>query len=69
LQQCPAIYYLIYNRSPAIDIVQGQHYAGIDQREVPRPQDGNGDGIALSDVGAYEPRIRLRRCVFLYIVI
>jgi hypothetical protein len=28
--------------------------AGVDQRELPRPMDGTGDGTAVCDIGAYE---------------
>ena len=39
--------------SPAIDAAQGA-CAGVDQRGVARPQDGDGDGLAVCDLGAYE---------------
>ena len=39
--------------SPAIDAGIGDCSAQ-DQRGVSRPQDGNGDGVALCDLGAYE---------------
>jgi hypothetical protein len=40
--------------SPAIDAGSSAHCPKIDQRGIPRPQDGNGDGKAVCDVGAYE---------------
>lgn len=41
--------------SPAIDrVAVGCPPPGTDQRGVTRPQDGNGDGIALCDIGAFE---------------
>ena len=39
--------------SPAVDAGIGD-CVGRDQRGVARPQDGNGDGVALCDLGAYE---------------
>ena len=39
--------------SPAVDAGVGDCSAQ-DQRGVARPQDGNGDGVALCDLGAYE---------------
>ena len=41
--------------SPAIDAATGGGSApAIDQRDVSRPLDGNGDGTATNDIGAYE---------------
>ncbi|MGE5373933.1 MAG: choice-of-anchor Q domain-containing protein [Bacteroidota bacterium] len=40
--------------SPAIDHANDADCPSTDQRSVPRPQDGNGDGIATCDMGAYE---------------
>ena len=39
--------------SPALDAGQGT-CAQTDQRKVKRPQDGDGDGLAVCDLGAYE---------------
>lgn len=39
--------------SPAIDATQ-RSVNSHDQRGITRPRDGNGDGIAVSDMGAYE---------------
>ena len=39
--------------SPAIDAGVGD-CVSLDQRGVARPKDGNGDGVALCDLGAYE---------------
>lgn len=40
--------------SPAIDAASSVEFPERDQRNFPRPIDSNGDGIALSDVGAVE---------------
>lgn len=40
--------------SPAIDAGGSTTCPGIDQRGITRPQDGNGDGIAICDIGAVE---------------
>lgn len=47
--------------SPAIDAVPAEqcndlngNSVDIDQRSFPRPMDGNGDGVLLCDMGAYE---------------
>jgi CSLREA domain-containing protein len=40
--------------SPAIDAAQGCPPPATDQRGVARPLDGNGDGLAVCDIGALE---------------
>jgi hypothetical protein len=40
--------------SPAIDAGIGARCAGVDQRGVSRPQDGDGDGTNACDLGSYE---------------
>lgn len=40
--------------SPAIDAGNNATCTPTDQRGVPRPQDGNGDHVAICDMGAYE---------------
>jgi hypothetical protein len=44
--------------SPAIDAIPSANCAvATDQRGVERPQDGNGDGIARCDIGAFELQV------------
>ena len=45
--------YPLLENSPAIDAAIG-NCPQTDQRRVARPQDGNGDGVAVCDLGAYE---------------
>jgi CSLREA domain-containing protein len=44
----------LLNGSPAIDAGSSTFFPPIDQRGVQRPVDGDGDGFAISDMGAYE---------------
>jgi CSLREA domain-containing protein len=46
-------YHALRPGSPAIDAGMGD-CAGTDQRGIARPQDRNGDGVAVCDLGAYE---------------
>lgn len=40
--------------SPAIDAGSAADFPAADQRGVARPVDGDGDGVAVSDIGAFE---------------
>jgi CSLREA domain-containing protein len=40
--------------SPAIDAANPLYCLATDQRGVPRPQDGDGDGTAVCDIGSFE---------------
>jgi hypothetical protein len=40
--------------SPCIDAANLSNSLSVDLDGVPRPLDGNGDGVAISDMGAYE---------------
>jgi len=40
--------------SPAVDAGDPSACPAVDQRGAPRPTDGNGDTVAVCDIGAYE---------------
>ncbi len=46
--------YALPSTSPAIDLGHKWFCVAVDQREFPRPVDGNGDGTAACDAGAFE---------------
>lgn len=48
----PTFTHALLQGSPAID--SGDSSDATDQRQFPRISDGNGDGIAVADIGAYE---------------
>jgi Zn-dependent metalloprotease len=57
----PNIFYLdvigmaaLYQFSPAVDAGNPATCLAVDQRGLTRPVDGNGDGLATCDIGAYE---------------
>jgi CSLREA domain-containing protein len=50
----PTLTHALLPGSPAIDAGNGPACPPSDQRGVTRPTDGNGDGVAACDVGAYE---------------
>jgi len=47
-------YHPLLPGSPVIDLAPIASCPGFDQRGAPRPRDGNGDGSAICDLGAYE---------------
>ena len=47
--------------SPAIDAGSGASAPASDYDGKPRPRDGNGDGVAASDIGAFESYATRRR--------
>ena len=50
----PSPTHAIAHSSPAIDAGNASICPDVDQRGLARPADGNGDGNALCDIGAYE---------------
>jgi hypothetical protein len=46
--------YRIRGTSPAVDAGTNTGAPGTDLRGIRRPHDGNGDGTAITDMGAYE---------------
>jgi uncharacterized repeat protein (TIGR01451 family)/CSLREA domain-containing protein len=50
----PTATHALMTGSPAIDTASSTGYPEQDQRGVTRPADGNNDGSAISDIGAYE---------------
>jgi predicted outer membrane repeat protein len=44
----------LQDNSPAIDAANPTHCPATDQRGVPRPVDGDGDNVAVCDIGAFE---------------
>ena len=50
----PTMTHALLPGSPAIDAGRNSGAPMTDQRGLPRPQDANGDGWAVVDIGAYE---------------
>jgi CSLREA domain-containing protein len=53
----PTWTYALLWGSPAVDAGDEAPCPKTDQRGVPRPQDGDGDGLALCDIGSFEAAI------------
>jgi hypothetical protein len=52
--QGPTDTHALLSGSPAIDVGTNVDCPNMDQRGVARPQDGDGDAIAICDIGAFE---------------
>jgi len=50
----PTYTHALQSGSPAIDAGNNASSPATDQRGIARPQDGNGDGVAVCDIGAFE---------------
>ncbi|MGD2156376.1 MAG: choice-of-anchor Q domain-containing protein, partial [Anaerolineales bacterium] len=50
----PTLTHVLQYGSPAIDAADPAHCPEMDQRGVPRPLDGDGDEIAICDIGSTE---------------
>jgi hypothetical protein len=50
----PPSFYPLLSGSPAIDAADNTGCPSTDERGASRPQDGNGTGVAVCDIGAYE---------------
>ncbi len=50
----PTLTHALISGSPAIDTADNTQCPTTDQRNEARPKDGNGDGKAICDIGAYE---------------
>ncbi|MCO6459234.1 MAG: hypothetical protein J5I93_28325 [Pirellulaceae bacterium] len=50
----PTFTHALLPGSPALDAADINDFLPTDQRRLPRPQDGNDDGIPIPDIGAFE---------------
>jgi hypothetical protein len=65
----PTMTHALLGGSPALDAGDSNACPSTDQRGILRPWDGNNDGLAVCDVGAYELNVVFTRRAYLSLVL
>ena len=63
----PTLTHALLPWSPAIDAVYEDYCLPTDQRGISRPLDGNGDGVRVCDIGAFEFNPATDGVIFIYL--